>query len=89
MGLEQLIGEEKIRLRSHAIWEMEGRPEGRAEEHWRRAIAQLMAELERDLLAALDERERAEFVIPRPQVHEPPQHLQADRCDPHALSKAA
>lgn len=89
MGLEQFIGEEKIRLRSHEIWEKDGRPEGRASEHWRRAVAQLMAELELAWLATLEEHERSELVMPRPQVHEPPQRWQADRCDPNALSKAA
>lgn len=29
--------EEQIRLRAYQIWEEEGRPEGRAEEHWQRA----------------------------------------------------
>jgi hypothetical protein len=29
--------EARIRERAHRLWEEEGRPEGRAEEHWRRA----------------------------------------------------
>ena len=29
--------EELIRLRAYAIWEKEGRPEGRHGDHWRRA----------------------------------------------------
>lgn len=29
--------EEKIRERAYAIWEEEGRPEGREQEHWERA----------------------------------------------------
>lgn len=29
--------ETRIRERAHALWEQEGRPEGRHEEHWRRA----------------------------------------------------
>ncbi|MCB1352791.1 MAG: DUF2934 domain-containing protein [Rhodobacteraceae bacterium] len=29
--------EEQIRARAHSIWEEEGRPEGRSEEHWHRA----------------------------------------------------
>lgn len=33
--------EERIRRRAHAIWEEEGRPEGRQEEHWRRARREL------------------------------------------------
>ena len=37
------VGEtrEKIARRAHAIWEEEGRPEGRAAEHWLRAEAEL------------------------------------------------
>ena len=33
--------EEIIRLRAYAIWESEGRPEGRQEEHWRRASGEM------------------------------------------------
>jgi hypothetical protein len=29
--------EERIRRRAHEIWEADGRPEGRHEEHWARA----------------------------------------------------
>ena len=29
--------EERVRERAYLLWEREGRPEGRAEEHWRRA----------------------------------------------------
>ena len=37
------VGEmrEKIARRAQAIWEEEGRPQGRAEEHWLRAEAEL------------------------------------------------
>ena len=33
--------EEKIRQRAHRMWEEEGRPEGRAEEHWQRAAREV------------------------------------------------
>ena len=33
--------EDRIRLRAYEIWEEEGRPDGRAEEHWRMAKWQL------------------------------------------------
>lgn len=33
--------EERIRARAHAIWEEEGRPDGRAEEHWARATREV------------------------------------------------
>lgn len=29
--------EERIRLKAHQLWEDEGRPEGRAEDHWEKA----------------------------------------------------
>nr|WP_081688580.1 DUF2934 domain-containing protein [Inquilinus limosus] len=31
------VEEDEIRRHAYEIWEREGRPEGRAEEHWRRA----------------------------------------------------
>jgi hypothetical protein len=36
--------EERIRRRAHAIWEREGRPEGRHEEHWAQARREVEAE---------------------------------------------
>ncbi len=30
--------DDRVRRRAHEIWEQEGRPEGRHEEHWRRAL---------------------------------------------------
>jgi hypothetical protein len=89
MGLDQLIAEEQIRIRSHTIWEREGCPEGRSEEHWQRAVAELNAELERAWLVALDERENTDLAMPRPEVREAPQRVQAGRCDPRTLRKAA
>ncbi|TSD84050.1 DUF2934 domain-containing protein [Mycobacterium sp. KBS0706] len=35
------VEDEEIRRHAYEIWEREGRPEGRAEEHWRRAEAEL------------------------------------------------
>jgi hypothetical protein len=37
------MNEEEVRARAHAIWEMEGRPEGRALDHWYQAKEQLTA----------------------------------------------
>jgi hypothetical protein len=36
--------EHLIRERAHAIWEREGRPDGRADDHWQSAIAELDAD---------------------------------------------
>ena len=48
------LSEEAIRQRSEQIWEREGRPEGYAEDHWRRAraeLAELMAKTSNAQLA--------------------------------------
>jgi hypothetical protein len=34
----------EITKRAHAIWEREGRPEGKAADHWQRAEAEIAAE---------------------------------------------
>lgn len=36
--------EERIRQRAHALWEQEGRPEGREQAHWAQACAEIDAE---------------------------------------------
>jgi hypothetical protein len=36
--------EERIRLRAHAIWEDEGRPDGRDQTHWERAEREIGGE---------------------------------------------
>ncbi|WFU06114.1 DUF2934 domain-containing protein (plasmid) [Rhizobium sp. CB3171] len=40
--------EKEIRERAYAIWENEGRPEGRAVEHWERAERQISGEFHLD-----------------------------------------
>jgi hypothetical protein len=40
--------EQAIRHRAHAIWEAEGRPDGKYVEHWQRALS----EIERERKAA-------------------------------------
>jgi hypothetical protein len=32
--MDELTREERVRQIAHSLWEREGRPEGRAEEHW-------------------------------------------------------
>ncbi len=36
--------EDRIRRRAHGVWEREGRPEGRHEEHWGQARREVEAE---------------------------------------------
>ena len=45
--------EEDISERAHLIWEREGRPEGKSEEHWLRAKAELALEFEEERTAAM------------------------------------
>jgi hypothetical protein len=37
--------EELVALRAYALWEAEGRPESRAEDHWRRARLEIDREM--------------------------------------------
>lgn len=36
--------QERIRIRAHEIWERQGRPEGRHEEHWLQAVREIEME---------------------------------------------
>jgi hypothetical protein len=45
---------DRIRARAHAIWEQEGRPQGRHQLHWRRAKRLVAAEELRAMAAELD-----------------------------------
>ncbi len=38
------VSDDEISRRARAIWEEEGRPEGKAEEHWMRAVSELRRE---------------------------------------------
>jgi DNA-binding LytR/AlgR family response regulator len=41
--IARLLRDEVVRRRAHALWEREGRPEGRAERHWQAAEKELRA----------------------------------------------
>lgn len=69
--------EDAVRLRSYQIWEREGRPDGCADEHWRRAKAELMAELQEASISGLS----ADLVLPHLTVTEPPQKIVSGRVD--------
>jgi len=64
--------EDEIRIRSYLIWEREGRPEGKAGEHWLRAKAELDAEFEAEWRAASLEGESTTFVLPLLPISSPP-----------------
>jgi hypothetical protein len=51
--------EERIRARAHALWEADGKPEGRDREHWEQA-AKLVDEEERQAARATGDPQAAE-----------------------------
>ncbi len=60
-----------VRVRAYRIWEKSGHPEGRAEEHWREALAELEAERRA--------KEKAETEVPpQPELSSRPERLVAD-----------
>ena len=89
MGLDQLIPEEKIRARSHAIWVAEGCKDGRSEEYWFRAVSELETELMWTWIEALEEREATDLVMPKLPISQPVYRHEADRIDLDALREAA
>jgi Protein of unknown function (DUF2934) len=89
MVLEQIIPEEQVRARSYAIWEAEGRQNGRSEEYWLRALAELQMELERSWLVALEERENTDLVMPRLPISPKPYRHEAGKLDASMLREAA
>jgi hypothetical protein len=82
-----MVSEEALRARSHEIWLKEGRPEGKALEHWLRAEAELEAEQRRRELRIAGyqktvyrfEEVKQRVVLPRPKISKPPQVVMAQR----------
>jgi hypothetical protein len=50
--------DDEIRKRAHEIWEEEGRPEGRHDEHWRRAREDIQRQFEQATAHAGDNPDR-------------------------------
>jgi hypothetical protein len=80
------MSEEAIRQRSYEIWQREGCPEGKSEEHWFRARVELEAEQPKReyrtaayhmIVYRLDEKLRT--VLPRPRISTPPHKFMASR----------
>ena len=57
-------GEEAVRLRAYMIWLAEGQPDGRADDHWRKAVAVIEQETEQMVSSAASDGQLAS--IPRP-----------------------
>lgn len=56
--------EKQVRARAHAIWEAEGRPDGRELAHWEQAARELAAEGAEEAQPPVDPGEQGETVAP-------------------------
>lgn len=86
--------EEEVRNRAYLLWEREGCQNGKSEEYWQRAKAELEAELEAQWHAASMEAsmegESTSFVLPVLPISTPPSRSVAEKLDPPPeLKKAA
>ena len=86
--------EEKIRQRAHEIWEMEGRPEGRNQEHWERAHREIDAKQNETPSGQISETRSRRQVAAGPNCpHEPVSRetLAPSACDesPYAVQRCA
>ena len=71
-----MISDEAIRRRSYAIWEQEGRPDGKAMEHWLRAKTELELESGGALSRSTD---WTVTVMPRVPISCPPTRMLSKR----------
>jgi hypothetical protein len=44
MSEQEIAIEDRVRERAYALWEKDGRPEGRSDEYWQRARSEVEAE---------------------------------------------
>ena len=82
---------DEIAARAHQIWEEEGRPPNKAEEHWRRAEQDVARQDQSEQMGGAGERapERAVDTRPAPPVGAaPPLDRPADMPDAAAAKKA-
>ncbi len=83
------IPEEHIQRRSYEIWETDGCQQGRDEEYWLRALAELEEELERSWQAALAPDATTDVVMPHFPVSQIPTRSESGRIDPNTFREAA
>lgn len=81
--------EEQIRIRSYHLWEREGRQDGKSEEYWLRAKAELEAEFEAKWHAASMEGETTTFVLPVLPISIPPARSVANKIEQSEQLKKA
>ncbi len=84
---------EQIRERAYLMWEREGKQDGKSEEYWLRAKAELEAEMEAKWHAASMEAsmegETTSFVLPVLPISTPPSRSVAEKLDQQTELKKA
>lgn len=82
--------EDQIRDRSYLLWEREGCQHGKSEEYWRRAKAELEAEMEAEQHAASMGGETTAFHLPVLPISTPPSKRVSEKLaqDDSDLKKA-
>lgn len=75
---------ELIRARSYELWERDGKQEGKAEEYWLRAEAEIEAECR-----AAIEGETTNVVLPLPRISRPPIRRRSNKTEDVSHSEAA
>jgi hypothetical protein len=80
---------ERIAARAHEIWEAEGRPPDKAEEHWRRAEQEVAREERAEQMGGRSERPPAPDVDtrPAPPVEAAPPLAGSERADEAAARR--
>ncbi len=83
--------EEQVRDRSYLLWEREGCQQGKSEEYWLRAKAELDAEMQAEQHAASMGGETTAFVLPLLPISTPPSKSVSEKLarDDSDLKKAA
>lgn len=81
-----MISDEAIRQRSYAIWEREGRPDGKAMDHWLRAKVELELETGGGLSPSID---WTVTVMPRVPISCPPTRMLSKRVAKRNTAVAA
>jgi hypothetical protein len=72
--------EERVKQRAQEIWEREGRPEGREQQHWYQALEEIAVEEDGSLSAAGEEDPEPVF-MPSPAVAANPANASDDSKD--------
>lgn len=62
------LDEHKIAARSYSIWESEGKPDGKALDHWLQAQSELVAEIKRTTKAPIKAKAKTATAAKKPRA---------------------